>query len=125
MPEGSYDTLAPADEPTAPSAQVVSPAQNGQSNPNAPKVGHVSMYMYVCVCAYIVMYVYVCMYEYVCICMYVFVYVIYRIAEMFGNGEVWKIWLIVCDFVICQTYTIQIFHQQFCQLLLIRQFAKH
>ena len=42
MPEGSYDTLAPADEPPAPSAQVIPPAQNG-SNPNAPKVC-------VCVC---------------------------------------------------------------------------
>ena len=30
--------LAPAEEPTAPSAEVVPPAQNGQSNPNAPKV---------------------------------------------------------------------------------------
>ena len=52
MPEGSYDTLAPADEPTAPSAQVVSPAQNGQSNPNAPKVGHVSMYVWMDVCVH-------------------------------------------------------------------------
>ena len=43
MPEGSYDTLAPADEPPAPSAQVIPPAQNGQSNPNAPKV---RMYVY-------------------------------------------------------------------------------
>ena len=45
LPEGSYDTLAPADEPLAPSAQVIPPAQNGQSNPNAPKV-----YLCVCVC---------------------------------------------------------------------------
>ena len=43
MPEGSYDTLAPTDEPTAPSAEVVPPA-NGQSNPNAPKV--------LCICHY-------------------------------------------------------------------------
>ena len=61
MPEGSYDTLAPADEPTAPSAQVVPPAQNGQSNPNAPKVGHI--YIRVCLCTYVRMYIYmyVCM----------------------------------------------------------------
>ena len=31
MAEGSYDTLAPADESTAPSAQVVPLAQNGQN----------------------------------------------------------------------------------------------
>ena len=46
MPEGSYDTLAPADEPPAPSAQVIPPAQNG-SNPNAPKV---CVCVCVCVC---------------------------------------------------------------------------
>ena len=39
VPEGSYDTLAPADEPpNVPSAEVVPPAQNGQSTPGAPKV---------------------------------------------------------------------------------------
>ena len=38
VPEGSYDTLAPADEPNVPSAEVVPPAQNGQSAPGAPKV---------------------------------------------------------------------------------------
>jgi len=46
MPEGSYDTLAPADEPgNVPSAQVVPPSHNGQNTqPGAPKV-----------CAYYVM----------------------------------------------------------------------
>ena len=57
LPEGSYDTLAPADEPQAPSAQVIPPAQNGQSNPNAPKVC-------VCVCACVRACVRAC----VCVC---------------------------------------------------------
>lgn len=46
MPEGSYDTLAPADEPSSiPSAQVIPPTQNGQNQPGAPRVR-----MYACVC---------------------------------------------------------------------------
>ena len=38
VPEGSYDTLAPAEEPTSPSAEVVPPSQCVQYNPNAIKV---------------------------------------------------------------------------------------
>ena len=63
MPEGSYDTLAPADEPPAPSAQVIPPAQNGQSNPNAPKV---RMYVYSS-CVYVCV-TFVCTCTCVCIC---------------------------------------------------------
>ena len=62
IPEGSYDTLAPADEPPVPSAQVIPPAQNGQSNPSAPKV---------CVCLSVCLSVSVYVHTHVCMCMYV------------------------------------------------------
>ena len=79
MPEGSYDTLAPADEPTAPSAQIVPPAQNGQSNPNAPKVGYVCMYMHVYLCVYmyacanIFVYICMCVCTHACMCVYIYI----------------------------------------------------
>ena len=48
------------------------------------------VYLYMCVCMSVSVLACVSVCMFVCVC-------IHRIAGMFGNGKVWRIWQVVCD----------------------------